>query len=316
VPPGSNVPIVIQKNRWRRQLVIPTVTACTSNPQPSSGPGQLRLPRTSSEGDLPHIAFVTGGADTLECVLRKIGIADSEFSDPTGPGHVRFFLGSGTPGARYSPGTPSETALWSPAAMNQYDMVFFACQGGDYEKTLSQQQVLVNYANAGGRVFAAHYSYVWLYDVAPFSSTATWAVNGTSNFGADPGTGFINPASARTGILAQWLETIGATTTLGMIPVSTLRHDFTGVQGSSLLWLSVNDPVLGNVPLHFTFDTPVGVPAGSQCGRVAYSDFHAEPSATTTGLTFPAECNAAAGMTPEEKMVEYMIFDLGDCIGH
>ncbi len=39
---------------------------------------------------------------------------------------------------------------------------------------------MINYANAGGRLFATHYSYSWLYNIAPFSGTATWNVAQTA----------------------------------------------------------------------------------------------------------------------------------------
>lgn len=272
------------------------------------------MPATQAEGDIPLMAFVTGSADALECVLRKIGIADAEFSDPSGTGRVRLYLGAGGPGASYSATTPSETTLWgSQAAIDQYDMVYFACQGADYEKTAAEQQILVDYANAGGRVLATHYSYVWLYDIAPFSSTATWAPMGTNAFASNPQTGYINQAFPRGASLAQWLAGIGASGTLGQIRIGTLRHDFTGVVAPSLLWLNVDDANLGDVPMHYTFDTPVGAAAGSQCGRVLYSDFHVEDAATG-GTTFPDECTVAT-MSPQEKMMEYMLFDLDDCIG-
>src|SRR5262249_21348451 len=128
---------------------------------------------------------------------RKVGIADSEFSDPSGTGRVRLYLGAGSPGAQYSAATPSETTLWgSQAAINQYDMVFFDCQGNEFAKTAANQQVVINYANAGGRVFAAHYSYVWLFNDPPFSTTATWNVNQPVVFTNDPATGFINTTFA------------------------------------------------------------------------------------------------------------------------
>jgi hypothetical protein len=317
VPMGAGVPLVIQKGRWRRQFVLPSVAACTDTALPTApGPTQIRMPTTKAEGDIPLMAFVTGSVDALECVLRKIGIADAEFSDPSGAGRVRLYLGSAGPGARYSASTPSETTLWgSQAAIDQYDMVYFACQGEDAEKTAAQQQILVNYANAGGRVLATHYSYVWLYDVAPFSSTATWAVdpNDDNVFANDPQTGYINQSFPRGASLAQWLEAIGASSALGQIQIGTLRHDFTSVVAPSLLWLNVDDPTLGDVPMHYTFDTPVGAAAGTQCGRVLYNDFHVE-DATSGGTTFPGECTVAA-MSPEEKMMEYMLFDLDDCIG-
>ena len=64
--------------------------------------------------------------------------------------------------------------------------------------------------------------------------------------------------------------------------------------------------------MHYTFDTPVGATPAQQCGRVLFSDFHVE-DATTDGTKFPAECTVPT-MTPQEKMLEFMIFDLGSCV--
>ena len=36
VPVGSNIPLVIVSGRWRRQLTIPSTTACVNTPMPSS----------------------------------------------------------------------------------------------------------------------------------------------------------------------------------------------------------------------------------------------------------------------------------------
>src|SRR5262249_7307190 len=162
---------------------------------------------SKAEGDIPLMAFVTGFVDALECVLRKIGIADSEFTDPSGSGRVRFYQGSVGPGAIISPSTPTEDQLWgSQAAINAYDLVLFECQGSNISPSDTAKNALVNYANAGGRVFATHYSYVWLFNNGPFATTATWDIDQTPMFASDPGTGIIDTTFPSGLGLAQWLK--------------------------------------------------------------------------------------------------------------
>jgi hypothetical protein len=318
VPVGANIPLVIQNGRWRRQFTIPNVPACVSTALPTAGMPQIRMPQTHAEGDIPLIGFVTGLADQLECVLRKIGIADSEFSDPSGSGRVRIYTGGTGPGAAYSPNTPSESQLWgTQPAINAYDMVFFACQGQATTEPQQAKDILVNYANSGGRIFATHYSYAWLYDNGPFATTANWNVDQMPNFASDPGTGVIDTTFPEGLALANWLKVIYPASTLGQIPISTLRHDFDGVIPPSRLWISDNDPNYPNpVAMHYTFDTPVGMPAAQQCGRVLYDDFHVEDTnnmAMKMLPPFPQECPVGP-MSPQEKMLEFMIFDLGACV--
>ncbi len=102
MPVGANIPLVIQLGRWRRQITI-TTTACVDTALTAD---QTRLPRTKAEGDIPHMALVSGDVDALECVLRKIGIDDSEFTNPSGTGRIHLFQGNG---AKISGSTPAAT---------------------------------------------------------------------------------------------------------------------------------------------------------------------------------------------------------------
>jgi len=303
MPVGTNIPLVIQSGKWRRQIVISNVPSCTNTALIAA---KTRFPRNQSEGDMPNFAIVTGGVDSQECILRKIGIADTEFSSPSGTGHVKLYAGAGFPGATF-PTSTSETALVSSSAvLNGYDMVIFACQGAAYSPTSGAQQNLIDYANAGGRVMATHYAYTWLYNVAPFSGTATWAPE-TVDISADPQIAYIDQSMPDGLQLAQSLVQVGASTTQGQIMLNSLRHDFTAVTPPSKLWMSLNDPVAGIVPMQYTFDTPVGTSPEDQCGRVDFMDFHVA-DASSNGTTFPQECTP--GMTPQEKLFEYMVFNL------
>ena len=59
-------------------------------------------------------------------------------------------------------------------------------------------------------------------------------------------------------------------------------------------------------------DTPIA-PAGqviNQCGRVLYNEYHVETSSYSNFAGELNSCSPAAGMTPQEKLLEYMLFEL------
>jgi hypothetical protein len=314
MPVGTNIPLVIQAGRWRRQFTIPSVAECVTTPLPSAGPQQLRFPRNKAEGEMPLMVMVTGSSDAPECLLRKIGIADAEFTPPTGNGRVRVFRGDGaTPGATLPAATPSAAQLWSSqAVLNSFDMVILGCQGAEVLRNASTQQRMVTYANAGGRVFANHFGREW-FNSAPFSDVATWHPGSLSGFASDPQVGFIDRDFAGGEVLAQWLVHVGASTTPGEVMIETLRDDFDTVVPPTRSWLHVDDPFYGQKTMQFTFNTPVGLPEAQQCGRVLYYDHHANNLSLPPGV-FPTECTAGP-MTPQEKLLEFSFFDLGACIG-
>ena len=303
MPVGTNIPLVIQSGRWRRQVTIPTVSACVNTAVAAS---LSRMPTNKSEGDIPLIALVTGASDAIECTLRKVGIADSEFTNPGGGGRVNIFVGGGKPGAEINSSTPVETQLENTeSAISAYDMVMLACQGGQYNQTSALQQNMINYANAGGRIFATHYGYVWLYNDAPFSGVADWAVKQATLSDQNATVDMTFPKGQQ---LAQWLVDVGASTTLGQIPITYLKQDQNGVVAPTQSWLTATSNSNASVVQQFTFNTPVGTAANQQCGRVLYNEYHVDNASITAGTKFPTECPGGA-MSPQEKLLEYSLFD-------
>jgi hypothetical protein len=337
VPSGGNVTVVVQLGKWQR-IFPESITACATNTLSA----HLTLPSDHTQGNIPLFAVDTGAVDSMECILLKMGIAQSEFVDPaivagvpTAPQRIHFYEGAIYSGGAVIDGnTPTEDALTETASvMNSYDVILFPCQGGagrynarhGFPNTLAN---LVNYADNGGRAFATHFHYDLLDTNGTFAGTANWAT-GTgawgNYYGDPPYDALIDQSFARGATLASWLnQPIVYGGTLGDIPVGVIRNDFSSVVAPAQRWLytanDVNENGGGpgpNIPIHYTFDTPfvAGGTAGT-CGRVVYSDFHVESQQTMagyTGVIFPGEC-APGSLTPQEKLLEFMLFDLTSCV--
>lgn len=295
VPAGEDIPLVIQVGRWRRQVTIPKVEACADTALDAE---QTRLPRDKTEGDIPQMAIVTSVYDPTECIMRKIGIADSEFTVPTEDGRVHIYRGGGATLSGQTP--PNGDALWgSPTSLATYDIVAFPCSSQPFDA--AGRQNIVDYADNGGRVFITDLSQdIVKQGPAPWPSTANFAQTGT----------FQNPASIDTSFpkgeaLADWLVAIGATPKRGEITLQNTFARLSEVQGASQRWVYAP----GNVQT-YSFNTPVGADEAQQCGRVFYSSFHI---ASGGGGTFPTSCNSQP-LTPQEKVLEFMLFDLAACI--
>ncbi len=205
------------------------------------------------------------------------------------------------------------------AATSSYDAVLLACQGFEgTPRSATQKANLIGYANAGGRVFATHFNYMWLFDNAAFATTANWALTSGNPTGDDtkPLTGLVDTSFGKGAAFSQWLAGVGALGPKSPPPevdIYASRQDVTddGVARPSQRWIYSTNPPAATVQ-HLTFNTPVGSAAASQCGRVIFSDFHVN-AATTNGKTFPAEC-ATAPLSAQEKVLEFMLFDLASCV--
>ncbi len=307
VPTGANVPLVMQLGRWRRQVTISNVPSCQSTPLPTT---VTRLPRNQSEGNIPKMAIATGNVDLIECVLRKMGVENSEFTPPTGTGRVHLYQDNG---AAAPSGTTAQSQLYGSAStLANYDMVLFPCRGSEVLKAVADQQRVIDYADIGGRVFATHYSYVWLFNISPWMGTAQWNVG--QNNPPDPVTGYLNTSATfpKGQDFSQWVSNVGAASPdAGMVQIHVGRHDVDGVNAPTQDWIHTQAPNAVSTQ-HLTFNTPVGATAPNQCGRVLFSDFHVT-NGTGSGQTFPAECTNTP-LSPQEKILEFMILDLSSCI--
>jgi hypothetical protein len=261
VPVGKGLTVVIQLGRWRRVFTLDINTPCDVNAVPDK---TLLMPSKQSQGNIPLMAMVSGNADSLECVLRKMGIADTEFTDPAGGGRIQFYLGTDGPGTGGKSGqkidaaTPQQSALFAKDAtgqpvINGYDMTILACQGDTYQQAVADQATLRSYAASGGRVFVTHYSYTWLYKndantaqkgVADnWSEVAKW--NQDEKDRPDHGVGIVDLVSNPKGnAFNAWLHAVGASPGAAGIANSTdvvqVRHDtdsVSSVAGQTQQWL-------------------------------------------------------------------------------
>lgn len=306
-PVGTDVPLVIQIGRWRRQVTIPKVDACVDNPLPAD---LTRLPKNQKEGDIPLTAIVTSYHDPTECILRKIGIDDGEFTVMGKGGRVHLFRFGDYPqfsGQNLGPATPTGNELWgSLDVLKTYDLVAFPC--GSVTANQADKQRVIDYANAGGRVFATDLSHPWLSGSAPapWNTTASWGSASIANpFKVD--TSFPKGKA-----LADWLKGIGATPNYGELELTGTYSRSTAVTPPTQQWITNTSTVQ-----HFTFNTPVGAAEAAQCGRVVYSSFHIASGGSSSlpngGKTFPAACSVDP-LTAQEKVLEFMLFDLASCV--
>jgi hypothetical protein len=300
--PAGDITVVIQLGRWRRTFQVNVQSSCAPNAIPDR---TLLMPSTRAQGNIPLMAVVTGQADSLECVLRKIGIAQSEFTNPGQGGRVNFYLGDTVPGQAIDAATPTQAQLFANG-INAYDMTILACQGVNSDES-ANQAALRNYAAAGGRVFATHRSYNWLYKndanaAAPtdptadnWSQVALWHTDDSLRDYSDaafPVTGFLDLTSnPKANAFQGWLSAVGALNP-GTPPSTTVfvvRHDadaISAVPGQTQQWLYRNG--LGRC----TVNTLANCASNADCAPLVCSS---QPTKACTVATATADCGSSTG---------------------
>jgi hypothetical protein len=350
-PVGKQIPLVLQVGKWRRVLHVDT-TQCADAPQPDKS---LSLPGTLAgagpDDNMPDIAVSTGNADTLECLMKRIGLTDAEYvAGAGGAGHVHVFAGGtaggglGLIGGLETPamaGAPaSSTSLWdSSAHLMPYDILLLSCEGG--ETYHANPQALEEYLNAGGRAFASHFHYAWF--SGPINSTgqnayaapadwgnnlATWT-GGIGGIGTTANGKIVQTLNGSTSpfpkgvALYQWLGLNGALGVQGApaheLAIFQPRFNSVVAPGNKPSQPWIEDDATSNT-MYFSFDTPVGAPVDPKtglpayCGRAVFSDLHVSGNPQThDNPPPPAGCDGV-DLSPQEKALEFMLFDLSSCV--
>ncbi len=342
----THVPLVVQIGKWRREVFLPQVKACTDNKV--AGASLTRLPAKRSEGDIPQMALVTGGADNLGCFLKGVGLDPTEYSAPHGGGRLDIYQGQGRGGRGGGGGAPglssggtagdctsdNPACVWnSKANLEAYDIVLLACEGDTFDpaesmntntnKTTSSKQALHDWLDEGGKVFATHFHYTWFKNgPTDFQGVATWLGNST---GQDNALYDIDTSFPKGMIFDQWLGIVGALSA-GQINLSSVAESVSTVNKSAQRWIynPAADPQGGpaNDTKYLSFLTPVGgiplktVDAGEMsaqyCGKAVFSDLHAGGSPMGS---IPDAC-ASPPLSAQLKALEFLFFDLSACVSN
>jgi hypothetical protein len=343
VPIMDGLPLVIQIGKWRRQVKIATRAAECADTAVDAA--LTRLPRSQSEGDIPRIAVATGAADPLQCLLKKVGLEDSEFGVAGSPARVHLYAGAGftddkgshvassalAGGARFA---LAETLWGTKEELSKYDVVLLACEGNEHDTALHKppaaKQALYDYAKLGGRVFTTHFHHVFFStspDPAP-KGVATWtdklgpvkAPNPPSTTSVDAEIVGTFPKAVA---MKDWLGKQGALTN-GKLPMFDARHNVDAVSAGGLNWIqtpNMNAAHLNQPAIQYmTFNAPIGASEDQICGRVVFSNLHVGAGTEAGGslkddpaLPFPTSCQTRE-LSPQQKALEFMLFDLSSCI--
>jgi hypothetical protein len=321
VPTGTNIPLVMQIGKWRREIFLPSTADCADTPVANT---DTHLPRSQSEGDMPQMAILTGACDPLPCLFPRIGIDASEFTAPSGTGRMHVYKGMGggdVKGGGAGNCTISACPLWSAKQnLEKYDIVLLSCECSTYDqtKTAPEKRAMHDWVNEGGKVFATHFHYTWFENGPPdFAAIANWTA-GSLGPPYDVDTSFPKGMA-----FLQWLQYVGAMTgsSINLNP-GDIRDSLSTVKAGALRW--IYSPPSQGLPEHdayFTFNTPIGglppsadagADAGpSYCGKAVFSDIHV--GGLENASTVPTTCDSAP-LTAQEKALEFLFFDLSSCV--
>lgn len=288
---------------------------------------------------IPKVALAAGIFDDMEDILGKIGFgevdAEGAFVGTSAAGVFDLYDNGSNPNSAFAVGTLTDL-MSSLDRMLAYDIIFIPCSGSEHVAALQDQQTLKNirdYVAAGGKLYVTDWSGEWADNVFPGqvqldsnSDTPAGAYNATTDtwtpglFGnADGSPSYTsNEAEAVDENLRQWLEGQQGPLTDGSVAMfspsnMTIEGNWNHIEGLHPVQVGVDEDgnaiidnpvkyVVGDDGFGFTGPKkPLTVtyePAG--CGRVLYSTYH------TTH-------NTHVGLAPQERVLVYLIMEIGVC---
>jgi len=258
--------------------------------------------------DMPQIAISTGSADSLECLVRRLGIADKEITTDKEAGKIHLFADLGATVDATGTGTAAfdtsfaggsrafsdSKTLWGttatdPGKLGSYDIVILSCEGAQHVETKSQQAMdrLKAYSDLGGRVFLSHWHNIWIEGSttgnnkngskpAVWDKLATWSNDNTTGPTVDTIDEQHNPKGQS---FATWMLNVGGSKP-GMRDLIEIK-DMTGKDTAISVdnnnveqWVYWQKDATTQATQNFQFSTPNEKPLEDRCGKVVFSDMH------------------------------------------
>ena len=311
VPAGSSIPLVMQLGKWRRQIVLRSVTKCTDNPLTDAN--LTRLPKNQSEGDMPHIAIVTGNCDTVACELPKLGIDSAEYGTAGDIDTKKIIFYQAT-GSAAPAGAAAAQSLWSDEnQLKKFDAVILGCNCSQDTQMPSKSDPIydgmADYMAQGGRVLTLDFQYPWTeYGPSPMPSIMQGFVGGAPTLAT---TGYSIADDHPKGKAAkEWLAATDPTKTYagGQFDLSPAFGNFGHVDTSlATTWVTgpSNDIVM-------SYTLPLSKDAGQRCGKMTYFDGHVSETSEQVTASFPTGCDTA--FTQQSSLFTFFFMDMFSCI--
>jgi hypothetical protein len=334
VSPGQAYELVVQKGQFRRvrKYVAPTEIGYHDIPDTLT---TLPNRANQAEGDMiPKIAVVHGDYDSIEDVLAKVGIGetDNAYGHQWGSEQDIFDVyANTTEGPERGPSVLQ--LLNDPTKLAQYHLIFFACSQNAIFEFMANPQIQNNirgYVEKGGKIYVSDYAYTVVELVWPEFIWFTNPLRGgcvENRFpdGCNHGPAFDPPSRSLDSKLSEWLFAVDETVT-GVMPQAefvtldnwnTIGGTFASYIGDDAngapvhekpkvwmegTWAYSDEQADSNFDRESYHPLAVSWPYG--CGRVLYTTYH------TVGGT---NGNRHPGLLTQELSLWHLVLELQAC---